>query len=196
MCDGKPWLAPIGGSGSTADNGPGIAILQIWAGNTSWAADVAKRFPVTNVSARHTVSPDSVPGNCQFSATDLAVDWDVPQASQDLVVGIDICPDIVDLDGQFCFAHRALRLGGFLELHELSSVAQPSELQAEHELTVTFGGNPTGRGHLVPGGGTLAHYMARHGFEVLTEKRLPIRVSDHRYVINDEDDKPELETER
>ncbi|KAJ9137711.1 hypothetical protein NKR23_g8960 [Pleurostoma richardsiae] len=129
------------------------AALQIFPRNGAWVGDVLDLYPDIKVSARHVVSVPGMPSSCDFLACNLNDDWQVARASQNLVMGIDICPSTRDMDQQCQLAYAALIPGGFFELRER---AQPPD--------------PLFRMHIDGGTGReLTLIMRRNGFEIIED---------------------------
>ncbi|KAL7276601.1 hypothetical protein RUND412_000405 [Rhizina undulata] len=114
---GELFLAPVG-----TDWKPG-KILDVGAGTGVWAIDVAERYPEAQVIGvdLSPIKPAWAPPNCIFEIDDVEELWACQDASLDFIYMRHMAGIIYDWPNLFSQAFKALKPGGWIEVHDISN---------------------------------------------------------------------------
>ncbi|KXX76733.1 Malonyl-[acyl-carrier protein] O-methyltransferase [Madurella mycetomatis] len=100
------------------------SILDLGTGTGIWAMDVADKFPDAHVIGVDIspIQPEFTPPNCSFQIDDIEEDW-TWRHPFDFIFARHLAGCIRDLRGIINRSYRALKPGGYLEMHEFDYTA-------------------------------------------------------------------------
>lgn len=112
LLDGELHLAPVKCPQRILDLGTGTGI---------WAVDVADKYPEASVIGTDLspVQPSFVPPNLEFQIDNFEDDWTFRRDSFDLIHSRLLLASVSDYPRLFSQALRALKPGGYMEMHEV-----------------------------------------------------------------------------